>query len=130
MVILQPPNWKRPKGYSNGIKASGEMIFIAGVVGWNENEVFTGKDIVSQFRQAIVNILAILKEADAEPKHMVRMTWYVKDMQGYRDNIREIGFIYQELLGKSFPVMSCIGVNDLVEEQALLEIEVTAVLEK
>ncbi len=130
MVILQPPNWKRPKGYSNGIKASGEMIFIAGVVGWDENEVFTGKDIVSQFRQAIVNILAILKEADAEPKHMVRMTWYVKDMQGYRNNIREIGLIYQELLGKSFPVMSCIGVNDLVEEQALLEIEVTAVLEK
>jgi enamine deaminase RidA (YjgF/YER057c/UK114 family) len=128
MIILQPPTWARPKGYANGIMASGKMIFIAGVIGWNEKEEFQNEDIVDQFRQCILNILAILKEADAGPEHMVRMTWYVKNIEEYRARIAEIGGVYKELIGKNFPVMSCIGVSDLVEKKAQLEIEVTAVL--
>ena len=128
MIILQPPAWPRPKGYANGIMASGKMIFIAGVIGWDEKEQFQNEDIVDQFRQCLFNILAILKEAGAGPQHMVRMTWYVKNIDEYRSRLGEIGSVYKELIGKNFPVMSCVGVTGLVEEKAQLEIEVTAVL--
>lgn len=128
MEILLPEGWGRPKGYSNGIKVKGETIYIAGCVGWNEKEEFEHADLVGQFRQCLENILAILKEGGAGPEHMVRMTWYVTDMEAYRNSLREIGTVYKELIGKNFPVMACVGVVALVEPQAQIEIEVTAVI--
>lgn len=128
MKILQPPHWPRPKGYANGIKAEGPMIFVAGVVGWNEKEEFESDDLVPQIRQCLENICAVLKEGGAGPEHIVRMTWYVTDMEGYRNSPREIGAAYVDVLGKVFPVMSCVGVTALVEKRAKVEIEVTAVV--
>ena len=128
METLLPPGWQRPKGYANGIKASGQMIFVAGQIGWDENEVFQAKDIAGQFEQILKNTLAILKEGGAGPEHIVRMTWYVTDRQDYKDNIAEIGCIYRERIGKHFPAMAVVEVSGLVEDEALIEIETTAVV--
>ncbi|VAW03767.1 hypothetical protein MNBD_ALPHA01-2351 [hydrothermal vent metagenome] len=128
MQHILPPRWDRPKGYSNGIIAEGRMFFLAGVVGWNEREEFTSDDLVDQFRQALLNIRAILVAGDSGPEQITRMTWYVTDMAGYRSRLAEFGAIYQEIIGKNFPVMACIGVSALVEPQAKIEIEVTAMI--
>ncbi len=128
MEILQPPNWPRPKGYSNGIKIKGEMIFVAGQVGWNENEEFESDAIEDQIRQALKNILAILKEGNAGPEHIVRMTWFVTHKQEYLDKQKEIGAVYRDVMGHVYPVMSLIQVAGLIEHGAKLEIEATAVV--
>ncbi len=128
MEILQPPNWPRPKGYSNGIKARGEMVFVAGQVGWNEQEEFTSDAIEDQIRQALKNILAILKEAGAGPEHIVRMTWFVTHRQEYLDKQKEVGAAYREVMGNVYPVMSLIGIAGLIEHGAKVEIEATAVI--
>lgn len=128
MRALLPPGWPRPKGYSNGISARGRMIFTAGVVGWDEREHFVSKDLVGQFRQVLVNTLAILREDGASPEHVVRMTWYVTDLNDYIRNIKEIGAIYRELMGKSFPTMAVVQVAGLVEPDARIEIETTAMV--
>ena len=126
--VLNPPNWVRPKGYSNGIKAEGAMVFTAGVTGWNENEEFVAKDFLGQLKQALINTCAILAEAGAEPKDIVRMTWYITDKDAYGTQQKEIGQIWRETLGRIFPCMACVQVVALVEDEAKVEIETTAVI--
>jgi len=129
MDILLPKGWGRPKGYSNGISAKGRMIFVSGQVGWNQEEVFVAKRMADQVRQTLENTLAVLAEGGAGPKDIVRMTWYVTSKRAYLDNLPEIGQIYQELMGKHFPAMALVEVKSLLEEEALVEIETTAVVE-
>lgn len=126
--ILQPAGWPRPKGYSNGIAATGRMVFTAGVVGWNADEKFEAKDLAGQFRQALLNTRAILAEGGAEPRHIVRMTCYVTSKRDYLDNAREIGGAWREILGKVYPCMALVEVGALVEDEAKIEIETTAVI--
>lgn len=128
MEILQPPNWPRPKGYSNGIKVKGDMVFVAGQVGWNEKEEFESEALEDQVRQALKNILSVLKECDAGPEHIVRMTWFVTHKQEYLDKQKEIGAAYREVMGKTYPVMSLIQISGLIEQGAKVEIEATAVV--
>jgi len=125
---LLPRGWPRPKGYSNGISARGRMIFTAGVVGWDEQERFVAEDTAGQFRQVLLNTLAILKEGGAGPHHIVRMTWYITDRDEYMRDIARIGATYRELMGKHFPAMAVVQVAALVEPAARIEIETTAVV--
>lgn len=127
MRVLQPKGWPRPKGYANGIVARGEMVFLAGIVGWDTSEKFP-QGLVAQFRQALTNIVALLAEAGAGPEHVVRMTWYITSRDDYLANGREIGAVYREIMGKNFPVMAVVQVVALVEAEAEVEIEVTAVI--
>ena len=124
--ILQPANWPRPKGYSNGIAARGEMIFVAGLIGWDQEGRFAD-GFVGQFRQTLLNTVAILKEADARPEHIVRMTWYVVDRDLYLASLKELGAAYREMIGPVYPAMAVVQVVSLMEPDALIEIETTAV---
>jgi enamine deaminase RidA (YjgF/YER057c/UK114 family) len=126
-TVLQPPGWPTPKGYANGIKARGEMVFVGGMVGWDEDERFPD-GFAAQTRQALVNILAVLKEAGAGPEHIVRMTWYVRDMDEYLAARPELAKVYRETMGRHFPAMALVEVRRLVEPAARLEIEATAVV--
>ncbi len=128
MQMLQPPGWVRPKGYSNGVVASGRMLFVAGQVGWDENEKFQTDDLVGQVRQALTNVVAILGQADAQPSNIVRMNWYLGDGAEYNARLAEIGAVYRELIGKHFPAMTALQVAGFVEQGAKVEIEVTAML--
>lgn len=125
---LLPPGWKRPRGYANGIAASGRTVFTAGVVGWDEEERFVAPDLAGQFRQVLVNTLAILAEGGAGPEHIVRMTWYVTSRDEYLAQIAEIGAAYRELIGRNYPAMAVVQVAALVEAQAKVEIETIAVV--
>ncbi|REJ76958.1 MAG: RidA family protein [Acidobacteria bacterium] len=126
--ILLPDGWKRPSGYSNGVVASGaRQIFLAGQVGWNADQQFTSDDFVDQVGQALRNVRALLDAAEAGPEHVVRMTWYVTDRGEYLRRVAEVGATYRDVMGKSFPPMTLVEVSALVEERALVEIEVTAV---
>ena len=127
MRVLQPAGWERPKGYSNGIEADGRLVFVAGQIGW-DNGVFKAADFAGQFRQVLVNTLAVLKEAGAGPEHIVRMTWFVTSRDEYEASLREIGAAWRELMGKVYPTMAVIIVSGLVERQAKVEIETTAVV--
>ncbi|MBV6410442.1 MAG: 2-iminobutanoate/2-iminopropanoate deaminase [Rhodocyclaceae bacterium] len=126
--MLNPSDWTRPKGYSNGVTAQGQMIFVAGQVGWDGNEVFQTDDLVGQVRQALANIVAILAEAGARPEHIVRMNWYLADKDEYNARLAEIGAAYRELIGRHFPAMTALQVAGFVEDGAKIEIEVTAML--
>jgi enamine deaminase RidA (YjgF/YER057c/UK114 family) len=128
MRSLLPAGWPRPKGYSNGVSAKGRTIFTAGVVGWNAEERFEAADIAGQFRQILRNTIAILAEDGAGPEHIVRMTWYVTDIAGYRASLKEIGAAWRELIGRHYPAMAVVQVSGLVEDEARLEIEATAVV--
>lgn len=128
MQHILPDNWKRPKGYSNGIIAEGKVFFLAGVIGWDENEEFASDDIIDQFRQALLNIRAILDAGGSSPENITRMTWFITDMDGYRNQQAEFGAIYLDIIGRNYPVMACIGVSALVEKRAKIEIEVTAMI--
>jgi enamine deaminase RidA (YjgF/YER057c/UK114 family) len=128
MKILQPPNWPRPKGYSNGVSARGRMIFTAGVVGWDENESFPDYTLHGQFAQALRNTLAILAEDGAGPEHVVRMTCYVIDRGDYLRDRDEIGAAWREIMGRNYPAMALVEVKGLVEPAAKVEIETTAVV--
>ena len=128
MRILQPPGWARPKGYSNGIAAKGSMVFVSGMVGWNAEEKFEAADFAAQARQALRNIMEVLKQAEARPEHIARMTWYVVDKKEYLAAAREVGAIYREIIGKHYPAMTVVEVSRLLEDQARVEIEVTAIL--
>ena len=128
MKALLPPGWPRPKGYSNGISASGRLIFTAGMIGWDENERFVAEDMAGQFRQVLLNTLAVLDEDGAGPEHIVRMTWYVTDRDEYVGSLAEIGAAYRELVGKHFPAMAVVEVSRLVEPAARIEIETIAVV--
>jgi enamine deaminase RidA (YjgF/YER057c/UK114 family) len=125
---LQPAEWPRPKGYANGMTARGQMIFISGQIGWDSNGQFSSDDLTGQTAQALRNIVRVLKEAQAEPRHLVRLTWYVLSRDAYIREARDIGAAYREILGKHFPAMSVVEVRGLVEQRALVEIEATAVI--
>jgi enamine deaminase RidA (YjgF/YER057c/UK114 family) len=127
MKILNPPGWSRPSGYSNGVAAQGEMVFVSGTIGWDQAGVLK-PDFAGQFEQLLDNVVAILAEAGAGPEHIVRMTWYVTDLDAYRSSLKEIGAAYRAKIGKNFPTMAVIGVSGLVEADALVEIETTAVI--
>ena len=125
--VLQPASWPRPRGYANGIVATGQTIFLAGQVGWDTQGRFA-EGLANQVGQALSNVVALLAEAGAEPRHLVRLTWFVTDLRAYRENQAAIGAAYRQVIGKHFPTMSVIGVTQLVEPEALVEIEATAVL--
>lgn len=129
MQMLQPPGWAKPRGYSNGIAVrGGKTVYLAGQVGWTGDGVFAEKSFGGQFRQALANIVAVLAEAGGRPEHIVRMTWYVVDRAEYFRALGEIGAAYRELIGRHYPVMTVIEVRGLVEAEARLEIEATAVV--
>lgn len=128
MTVLQPPGWPRPKGYSNGIAASGRLIVTAGVVGWDEREHFASPRLVDQFEQALKNILAVLAEGGAGPEHVVRMTCYVTDIEAYRRSTDELGPVWKRTMGRNYPAMALVAVNALVEPAAEVEIEAMAVV--
>lgn len=128
MEILQPPGWPRPRGYANGVAASGRMVFVSGMIGWDAQGVFHTDDFAGQARQALENIVAVLAEAGARPEHIVRMTWYVLDKQEYAAAGKALGAAYRALIGAHYPAMTAVQVAGLVEERARVEIEVTAVV--
>ena len=128
MRILQPPDWAPPKGYANGIAARGTTIFVGGQIGWNGQQQFESDDFVTQARQALRNVLAILAEAGAGPEHITRMTWYVTDKREYVASYRALGAAYREVVGRHFPAMTAVQVAALIEDRAKVEIEVTAML--
>ncbi|MBX6317488.1 RidA family protein [Pigmentiphaga sp.] len=128
MEILQPGGWPRPRGYSNGVAARGKQIFISGMIGWDPDGVFRAKDFAGQVRQALANVVAVLAEAGARPEHIVRMTWYVLDKRVYVASYEEIGKAYREIIGRHFPAMTAVQVAGLIEDEAQVEIEVTAVI--
>ncbi len=128
MQVLQPKGWGRPKGYSNGIAVTGKMIFVAGMVGWDENEKFNSDDLAEQVRQALKNIVAVLVEAGAGPEHLTRMTWYLGNRDEYNAKLKEIGAAYRDVIGRNFPVMTAVQVAGFVEHGAKVEIECTAVM--
>jgi enamine deaminase RidA (YjgF/YER057c/UK114 family) len=125
--ILQPPEWPRPRGYANGILAEGRLVFTGGLVGWNEAGVFP-EGFVAQVRQTLLNIKAVLKEAGAGPEHLVRLTWYVTSVEQYLADPQGLGSAYREIIGKYYPAMATVEVTRLVEPEALVEIEATAVI--
>jgi enamine deaminase RidA (YjgF/YER057c/UK114 family) len=125
---LQPPGWAEPKGYANGVAASGRQVFVAGQIGWNARCEFDSDDLVAQTRQALANVVAVLGEAGARPGHIVRMTWYLTDKREYLARGREIGRAYRELIGDYTVAMSAVQVAALMEDRARVEIEVTAVV--
>ena len=130
MNVLLPEGWKAPIGYANGIEAEGRIVFVAGQVGWNAQQIFESEDIVPQFRQALLNILAVLKEAGGEAKHICRMTAYCCDKPAYMAARRQLGAIWRELIGNHYPAMSMIFVVDLLDNPGKIEREATAVLPK
>lgn len=125
---LQPEGWLAPRGYANGIEARGRQIYVGGQIGWNGQCKFESDDLVQQVFQALRNIHDVLAVAGAGPEHMVRMTWYLKDKKEYNARLKEIGAAYREVMGKNFPAMTAVQVADLVEDEAKVEIEVTAVI--
>lgn len=127
MKILHPEGWPRPKGYSNGVSSSGKLVFVAGLVGWDPEGNFPS-DLLGQFRRTLENTVAVLNEAQARPEHIVRMTWYLTDLSAYLAAPKEIGAIYREVLGAVYPAMAVVEVARLVEKEALIEIETTAVI--
>jgi enamine deaminase RidA (YjgF/YER057c/UK114 family) len=130
MKSLLPPGWPRPTGYSNGISATGRMIFTAGVVGWDEREFFPSHRLDGQFAQALRNVLAILKEDGAGPEHIVRLTVYVTELQEYLNSRDELAPIWKSIMGTNYPAMALVEVVRLVEPAAKIEIEATAVVER
>ena len=128
MQILQPPGWARPKGFSNGISCQGRLVFIGGQIGWSGQGEWLDRSFAGQFRQALKNILDILAQAGGRPEHLVRLTWYVLDTKEYLASLKELGAAYRELMGRHYPTMAVVQVSGLVEDDARLEIEATAVI--
>ena len=128
MDILQPPGWVRPKGYANGVAARGRQVYVSGMIGWDAECRFQTDDFVGQARQALENVVAVLREAGAGPEHIVRMTWYVVDKREYLDAGAALGAAYRDTIGRHYPAMSAVQVSALMEDRARVEIEVTAVV--
>ena len=126
--VLQPADWAKPKGYANGIEATGRQIFVGGQIGWDAEQRFVADDFVGQARQALANIVAVLAEADAGPEHIVRLTWYVVDMDEYNACQRDLGRAYRDVIGQHYPAMALIQVVRLAEPKARVEVEATAVI--
>ena len=128
MTVLQPADWPRPSGYANGVSAEGVMVFVAGQIGWNQRREIESDDLVDQVRQALLNVRAVLAEAGAKPKDIVRMTWYLTDTADYQARAKEIGAVFREIVGHYQSAMTAVQVTALLEERAKVEIEVTAVI--
>ena len=128
MQVLQPTGWPRPSGYANGIKARGNLVFVAGMVGWNEQGAFPGDDMAAQIKQALLNTVAVLEQGGAGPEHVARMTWYVTNKAAYAADAKKIGRIYRAIMGRHYPAMAVVEVSALMEDAALVEIETTAVV--
>jgi enamine deaminase RidA (YjgF/YER057c/UK114 family) len=128
VTILQPPGWPRPKGFACGVRAEGASVFVSGQIGWDEHGRFAARDLAGQVRRALQNVVTILAEAGAGPEHVVRLTWYVTDKREYLAAQREIGVAYREVMGRHFPAMSVLVVAALLEDEAKVEIEATAVV--
>lgn len=125
---LHPATWKKAVGYANGILAEGRTVWLGGQIGWTGDQVFEAKDLVGQVRQTLENIVAVLGEAGGRPEHIVRMTWYIVDKQDYLANLKGVGDAYRAVIGKHFPAMAMVQVVALIEDEAKVEIEATAVL--
>lgn len=128
LQVLQPPGWPRPRGYSNGMAASGRQVFIAGQVGWDTQGRFVSTGLAAQVRQALANVCAVLAQAGGAPEHVVRLTWYLTSREEYYAELAEIGAAYRDVMGKHFPTMSVVQVVALMEADAKVEIEATAVI--
>lgn len=128
MQILQPPEWPPASGFSNGIAASGRLVFVAGQVGWDDSQQFRSSEFSEQVRYALRNTVAVLAEAGAGPEHIARMTWYVTDKREYLAQLKEVGQAYRDVLGRAYPAMAMVVVAGLIEDAAKVEIETTAVL--
>ena len=128
LTVLQPPGWPRPKGYANGMAGEGRIVLTGGQIGWDAEGRFA-EGLVAQIRQALLNIRAVLGEAGAGPEHIARLTWYVTDIEAYRNAGRELGSAWREVMGRNFPAMAVLGVSALVERAALVEIEATAIVQ-
>jgi len=126
--VLLPPGWPRPKGYANGVVASGRQVFIAGMIGWDAQGRFASDDFAAQARQALQNIVDVLREAGGEPQHIVRMTWYVTDKREYLAAGSEVGEAFREIIGSYNAAMTAVEVKALIEDRAKVEIEATAVI--
>ena len=126
--ILHPANWKPARGYANGVAASGRMVFTGGLIGWNADQEFESDDFVAQVEAALRSIVAVLACAGARPEHLVRLTWYVTDKREYLDNLKGLGAVYKEVIGRHYPAMALVQVVALVEDRAKVEIEATAVI--
>ncbi len=128
--ILHPKHWKPARGYANGVAAEGRMVFTGGLIGWNADCEFETDDFVSQVAQALRSIVEVLAEAGARPEHLVRLTWYVTDKREYLANLKGLGAVYKEIIGRTYPAMALVQVVALVEDRAKVEIEATAVIPK
>ena len=126
--FLNPPGWIAPKGYANGVSVRGRQIYLAGQIGWNESQQLVGGQLALQVRQALQNVVVLLAQAGARPEHLVRLTWFVTNLDEYRAALKEIGAAYREVIGRVYPPMSVVGVAELVEQGAKVEIEATAVV--
>lgn len=126
--FLNPAGWKKASGYANGIVTRGRTVWIGGQIGWNGQQVFEEKDLVGQIRQALQNVADILAEAGGRPEHVVRLTWFITDKHDYLANLRAVGEAYRSVMGKHFPTMTMVQVAALIEDEAKVEIEATAVL--
>ncbi len=130
MEFLQPENWVKPKGYANGVAAEGKMVFTGGLIGWDENEKFPSSDFAEQVNQTFKNIVAVLAEAGAKPTDITRLTWYITDKKEYLSSLKAIGQAYRDNFGRHFPTMAVVQVVALMEDEAKVEIEATAILER
>jgi enamine deaminase RidA (YjgF/YER057c/UK114 family) len=128
--LLHPSNWKPAIGYANGVLAEGRLVFLGGHIGWNGQQQFETDDFVGQVDQTLANILEVLAEADGGPEHIVRMTWYITDKQEYLARLKDMGAVYRARMGRHFPAMAMVQVAGLIEDQAKVEIEATAVLSR
>jgi enamine deaminase RidA (YjgF/YER057c/UK114 family) len=128
--FLHPRHWKRAKGYANGVVAEGRTVFVAGQVGWNADQQFESQDFVAQIRQALENIVAVVREAGGKPEHITRLTWFIVDKREYLSRLPEVGEAYRSVMGGHFPAMTMVQVVALVEDEARVEIEAFAVLPK
>ena len=128
MRILQPPDWVSPRGYSNGIVATGQLVFLAGQIGWDGDCNFVSDKFAAQAKQELINICTILAEAGGKPEHITHMTWYVVDKEEYKASYKELGAVYRDVMGKHFPTMTAIEVSGLIEDAARVEIEARAVI--
>jgi enamine deaminase RidA (YjgF/YER057c/UK114 family) len=126
--ILQPEGWVAPRGYANGVEARGRQIYVGGQVGWNAKCKFETDDLVAQIKQALSNCVAVVGAAGGGAEHVVRMTWYLKDKKEYVARLKEIGAVYRDVMGRNYPAMSAVQVADLIEDEAKVEIEITAVI--
>jgi len=128
LTPLLPPGWPKPRGYSNGLVGEGRIVVLGGQIGWDAEGCFAEGGFVPQVRQALANIVAVLAEAGAGPEHVARLTWYVTDIDEYRGSLAELGPVYRAVMGRHFPAMTLVEVGALVEPEARVEIEATAIL--